>query len=65
MSVPLVTVMVAEPEKFGEVVLPLPERVAESVVIVYVPAGSGWPLSVSAPPGTVRVMETLPVTVAE
>ncbi len=51
--------------KLGEVVRPLPERVAELVVMVYVPAGSAWPLSVSSPAETVNVIETLPVTVAE
>jgi hypothetical protein len=44
--------------------VPLPERVAEVVVIVYVPAGRAVPLRVRTPPGMVRVIETLPVTVA-
>ena len=61
---PLVAVIEAEPEKFGDDVVPLPESVAEFVVIVYVPAGSAWPLSVRAR-RDVSVIETLPVTVAE
>ena len=46
LTVPLVAVMEAEPEKFGDVLCPLPVSVAELVVIVYVPAGSAWPLRV-------------------
>ena len=61
---PPVAVMEADPAKFGEEVVPLPESVAELVVIVYVPAGRAWPLSVRTPAGTVSVIETLPVTVA-
>ena len=53
----------AEPEKLGEDVVPLPESVAELVVIVYVPAGRAWPLRVRAR-RSVSVIETLPVTVA-
>ena len=36
---PPVAVMDAEPEKFGDVLGPLPASVADDVVIVYVPAG--------------------------
>ena len=42
---------------------PLPESVAELVVIVYVPAGRVWPLSVSR--AVVSVSETPPAMVAE
>ena len=61
---PPAAVIEADPAKFGEAVVPLPEKVAELVVIVYVPAGRAWPLSVMAPAGTVNVIETFPVTVA-
>ncbi len=61
---PFVAVIEADPAKLGDEVVPLPESVAELVVIVYVPAGRAWPLSVRAPAGTVSVIETLPVTVA-
>ena len=63
LTVPLVAVIDAEPEKFGDVVCPLPDRVAEDVVIVYVPAGSVWPLSIRL--SVVSVIEPLPITVAE
>ena len=58
-----VALMDTVPEKFGDEDCPLPVRVAELVVIVYVPAGSVWPLSVR--PSVVSVMETFPATVAE
>ena len=61
---PFVAVISAWLEKVGDEVVPLPERVAEFVVIVYVPAGRAWPLSVRAPADTVNVIETSPVTVA-
>jgi hypothetical protein len=60
--VPLVVVIVAVPAKLGEDIVPLPENVAEFVVIVYVPADSAWPLRVR--PSVVSVIEELPVTVA-
>ena len=41
---PLVAVMETDPAKLGDDVVPLPESVAELVVIVYVPAGRAWPL---------------------
>ena len=42
---PSVAVIEAVPAKLGEDIVPLPESVAELVVIVYVPAGRAWPLS--------------------
>ena len=36
---PFVAVIETDPAKFGDDVVPLPESVAELVVIVYVPAG--------------------------
>ena len=54
----------ADPAKLGDELVPLPDSVAEVVVIVYVPAGRVWPLSVKRPSVTVSVIETLPVTVA-
>ena len=47
---PSVAVIEADPAKLGDEVVPLPESVAELVVIVYVPAGRAWPLSVRRPP---------------
>jgi hypothetical protein len=61
--VPPLAVIDAEPEKFGDVLGPLPASVAEDVVIVNVPAGSGCPLSMR--PSVVSVIAALPVTVAE
>lgn len=60
---PPVAVTEADPAKFGAEVVPLPERVAELVVIMYVPASSVWPSSVS--PSVVNVIETDQLTVAE
>ena len=64
LTLPLVEVMDAEPAKFGDNVGPLPDSLAEEVVMVYVPTGRRCPLSVSASAGTVRAIETLPVTFA-
>ena len=49
---PLVAVIETDPAKLGDEVSPLPESVAELVVIVYVPAGRARPLRVRAPAGT-------------
>ena len=62
--VPAVAEIEAPPEKLGDEVVPLPDKVAEFVIMVYVPAGRALPKSIRAPVGTVSVIETFPVTVA-
>ena len=61
--VPPVALIETDPAKLGDEVAPLPLSVADEVVIVYVPAGRGCPLSVRL--SVASVIETLPVTVAE
>jgi hypothetical protein len=47
LTLPFVAVIDALPAKFGDEIVPLPESIAELVVIVYAPAGSDVPLSIS------------------
>ena len=64
LTVAAVAVIATDPAKFGDDVVPLPDRLAALVMTVYVPAGKAWPLTLSTPAGTVSVSETLPVKVA-